>query len=157
MRLNWLILGFGTLAVGAAGCGQAGPAVERNDLAAMRVERIVAKGHQLDVWVAETDAQRKFGLMRFSADEVSADRGMLFVFPDVKVRGFWMKNTLIPLDIAFIRSDGVVINTHTMPAGTLRQFTSDAPARYALELSAGRLAEMALGKGDRIELPASVK
>ena len=76
---------------------------------------------------------------------------MLFVFPEEAYRSFWMKNTLIPLDILFLDSHGVVVDVQTMtpqigaPDSELARYQSAAPARYALEMNAG----LALGARHR--------
>jgi len=133
-----------------------GDAVERNDLASLRTDKIIIEGHTFHVWLAETPEQHRLGLMNVSQDELPDDWGMLFVFSDDRVRNFWMCNTLIPLDIAYINRQGQVVKTHTMPALTLQSFSSEQPARYALEINAGLCAELGIDEGDVVTLPASV-
>lgn len=99
-------------------------------------------------WVetARNDQEWTQGLM--NRRELAADQGMLFVFPNAEVRTFWMKNTLIPLDILFLDQNKKVINivNHANPcvdtsgANCLR-YTSTLPAQYVLELKAGQSIE----------------
>ena len=133
-----------------------GGAVERNDLASMRADKVVVEGHTFHVWLAETPEQHQLGLMNVTQDELPDDWGMLFVFSDDRVRYFWMRNTLIPLDIAYINRQGQVVKTHTMPALTLQSFSSEQPARYALEINAELCAELGIDEGDVVTLPESV-
>jgi uncharacterized membrane protein (UPF0127 family) len=133
-----------------------GGAVERNDLASMRTDKIAAEGHTFQVWLAETAEQHRLGLMNVTQDELPDDWGMLFVFSDDRVRYFWMRNTLIPLDIAYIDRHGRVVKTHTMPPLTLQNFSSEQPARYALEINAGLCTELGIDEGDTVMLPDSV-
>ena len=88
-----------------------------------------------------------------------ADYGMLFVFPDERPRRFWMRNTLIPLDLLFIRADGTLdsMSENAQPLDE-RGEPSDGPARYVLELNAGEAARLGLEPGVRVEflnLPAA--
>lgn len=98
-------------------------------------------GHQVfNVEIADTNKERQKGLMW--RQEMPQDRGMLFVFSRAERHSFWMKNTLIPLDIIWISADKKVVDVHTLqpcPAETLRcpgTFPS-APAQYVLEVNAG--------------------
>ena len=80
------------------------------------------------------------------------DWGMLFVFPGDRPRSFWMRNTLISLDMVFIRGDGVIdsFQENTEPL-TETPRPSEGPARYVLELNAGDVARLGLSAGDRVE------
>jgi len=145
--------------LGSGGCDptdSVGGTVERNDLAAMRTDKIMIEGHTFNVWLAETPEQQRLGLMNVTQDELPDDWGMLFVFTDDRVRHFWMRNTLIPLDIAYINHQAEVVKTHTMPPLTLQSFSSEQPARYALEINAGLCAELGIDEGDTVTLPESV-
>lgn len=81
-----------------------------------------------------------------------ATHGMLFVFPDAQPRTFWMKNTLIPLDMLFFDSNRklVAIQANAAPchADPCALYPSGAPARYVLELNAGTAAKLGLHVGD---------
>ena len=104
-----------------------------------------------EIWVevANTEATRSSGLMfRQSMDW---NNGMLFVFPDSAQRYFWMKNTVIPLSIAFMDEKGVILNVLEMPPQTTQTFPSNGPARFALEMNAGWFSKEGVKAGDRVE------
>jgi hypothetical protein len=105
--------------------------------------------------VADTDTKREIGLM--FRDSMPEDHGMIFVFEDEAFRGFWMKNTRIPLDIVYVAADKQVASIHTMKPFDLRKVTSAGPAMYAIELNAGTASKIGLKPGDLLEIPAEVK
>ena len=85
--------------------------------------------------IAATDATRTTGLMnRFS---LQPDHGMLFVFKAPQPQAFWMKNTYVPLSIAFIGADGRILNIEDMAPQTESTHPSRGPALYALEMKKG--------------------
>jgi uncharacterized membrane protein (UPF0127 family) len=133
----------------------------RNDLATMDTTQITINGHKFQVWIARTPRQQELGLMQVAADEMNAlpdqtERGMLFVFPEEQRRQFWMKDTIIPLDIAFMRSDGQIVKVHTMAPLETRLYPSVMPALMALEVNAGVLHKLGIAEGDKVEIPESV-
>ena len=105
--------------------------------------------------VADTDPLRVKGLM--FRTEMPEDHGMIFVFPDEDDRGFWMKNTLIPLDIVYLDADGRVVSVKSMVPRDLNPVPSDGPAMYAIELNAGVAAKTGVKAGDVISLPPGLK
>ncbi len=99
--------------------------------------------------VAATPEQRSVGLMyRFS---LKPDHGMIFVFERPEPQAFWMKNTFIPLSIAFIGSDGRIVNIADMAPQNESRHWSAGPAQYALEMRKGWFAEHGIGSGDRVD------
>ena len=80
---------------------------------------------------------------------------MLFIFQEEAYRSFWMKNTLIPLDILFLDSNGIVVDVQTMtpqigaPDSELTVYRSASPARYAIEMNAGLAQELGIGPGEQ--------
>ena len=109
-------------------------------------------GRPVRVELALDDAAREHGLMYRT--ELADDAGMLFIFPDEAPRTFWMKNTLIPLDITFLTTDGTLINVgHGTPGVEVPGVFSDAPARMVLELRAGWSADHGFKPGDRVQVP----
>ena len=105
--------------------------------------------------VADDDDEQQMGLM--FRDSMPADRGMIFMFDDVEVRGFWMKNTRIPLDIIYAAPDGTIVAIKSMEAFDLRTTSSDQPAQYAIELNKGVAATCGIKKGDKLTIPARPK
>lgn len=112
------------------------------------VVQLTIDGNKLLVEVANTESTRMSGLMFRS--EMGSDNGMLFVFSDDKSRAFWMKNTLIPLSIAFMNEKGVIENTLEMPPQTEQTFMSAGPAKYALEMNAGWYTKHGIKPGDMV-------
>ncbi|MEO8507140.1 MAG: DUF192 domain-containing protein [Betaproteobacteria bacterium] len=101
--------------------------------------------HKLIAEVAVSPEQRALGLMnRFS---LRPDHGMLFVFERVEPLAFWMKNTFIPLSIAFIAPDGRIVNIEDMKPQTEDSHWSKGPALYALEMRKGWFLEKGIGPG----------
>ena len=107
------------------------------------------KTHSFIVEVAETSQQQAKGMM--FRTELADDRGMLFPFTEVRMASFWMKNTVIPLDIIFIRSDGVIENIaeNAEPYSTI-PVESTAPVTAVLELRGGLAAEIGIAAGDKV-------
>jgi uncharacterized membrane protein (UPF0127 family) len=102
------------------------------------------------VEIATTPSQLSRGLS--NRKELCQNCGMLFVFPTPQILQFWMKDTLIPLDMIFIDKDKKIINIITASVGDLSLKNSLAPALYCLELNGGRALELNLKNGDSIEL-----
>lgn len=99
--------------------------------------------------VAATIPTRTTGLMnRFS---LRPDHGMLFVFDSPQPQAFWMRNTYIPLSIAFIGADGRILNIEDMAPRSDNTHPSRGPALYALEMKKGWFAERGIRAGDRVE------
>jgi hypothetical protein len=103
----------------------------------------------LDIEIADTDSSRNRGLMeRPSLPEKS---GMLFVFPQASMQGFYMANTLMSLDFFFIGEDSVVVNTvKYAPPLSLDTIPSTGPALWVLEVPAGFIDTHGLVAGDRV-------
>lgn len=104
--------------------------------------------HRLIVEIASQADARAQGLMW--RKELADNRGMLFVFPDRQIHCFWMKNTLVPLSIAFLRDDGTIVNIEDMQP---RQEASHCPkerVRLALEVNQGWFAKRHIKAGQTI-------
>jgi uncharacterized membrane protein (UPF0127 family) len=101
------------------------------------------------VELARTDAERAKGLM--NRRELAPDAGMLFLFDETAEHPFWMKNTLIPLDMIFIGEDGRVtgIVPRAVP-GDLRARSAGGPSRYVLEVNGGWAESHGVAPGDRV-------
>ncbi len=98
--------------------------------------------------VAADDASRSRGLM--FRDQLPPDHGMLFVFQEAWQYCFWMKNTPLPLTIAFIDARGEIINLADMQPHSLDSHCALGPARYALEMEQGWFARHQLRPGTRV-------
>ena len=100
---------------------------------------------RLQVEIANTPDLREVGLMNRSA--LGADAGMLFVFPSDTNAAFWMKDTLIPLSIAFLRADGTIVHIEDMQPQTETNHYSTEPYRYAIEANQGWFAARGVVEG----------
>ncbi|MFM0496036.1 DUF192 domain-containing protein [Paraburkholderia caledonica] len=108
----------------------------------------------IDAAVAANDADREQGLMYRT--NLAPNEGMLFVFNENAVHCFWMKNTLIPLSIAFIRADGTVTDIDEMRAETTNNHCPKNNGVYALEMSKGWFTSKGIKPGMKIQgLPAA--
>ena len=108
-----------------------------------------ARSHVFTVEVARTPAQQERGLMYRRA--LGPDEGMLFPFDPPRPASFWMRNTLIPLDMIFIRPDGTIarIAANTVPMSEEQVGVND-PVTAVLEIRGGRAAELGITTADRI-------
>jgi len=106
---------------------------------------------ELEVEIADDDRERQRGLMERT--ELAENAGMLFVFEQEQQLSFWMKNTLIPLSVAYIDSDGRIIDIQDMEPLDTTSHPSAEPARYALEVNQGFYEERGIEVGDTAELP----
>lgn len=115
-------------------------------------------GHRFSTEFATDDASREHGLMMRT--ELAADHSMLFVFPDTQPRWFWMKNTLIPLDILYFDADRKLVSMQLdvppCKADPCPSYPSDAPARYVLELPAGTARRIGAQAGDELTVEGTI-
>ena len=98
--------------------------------------------------VAQTPDQRAIGLMNRSTMGVSD--GMLFAFEAGATQCFWMKNTLLPLSIAFIGDDGAIVNIIDMKPQSLESHCSTKPVRFALEMNQGWFTKRGIKAGTKL-------
>ncbi len=103
----------------------------------------------IDAAVAANDADREQGLMYRT--QLAPNEGMLFVFGENAVHCFWMKNTLIPLSIAFIRADGTITDIDEMQAETTNNHCPRNNGVYALEMSKGWFSSKGITPGTKIQ------
>lgn len=106
-------------------------------------------GVPVRVEIAEDPDRRRQGLMH--RDSLPADRGMLFVYPEEQTLSFWMRNTRIPLDIAYIDQRGYIVDIQQMEPGTDHLYESSSPAMYALEVNRGWFEKHGIQEGDRVQ------
>jgi uncharacterized membrane protein (UPF0127 family) len=105
----------------------------------------------LKVEVADNDEFRTSGLM--NRKKLRADSGMLFIFPNEVFLQFWMKDTYIPLDIAFISKRGIINEFYAMkPLDISTRYQSTLPAQYALEVNRGWFEKKCINRGSRLIL-----
>ena len=130
------------LALSAAGMGQG---LAQGSLPVLELS---AGMYRIEAEVAANDQHRQVGLM--NRKTMPAQRGMLFVFPQERTHCMWMRNTLIPLSVAFIDADGYIINIENMQPQTEDNHCARKPARYALEMNLGWFAQRGIKPGTRL-------
>ncbi|WP_349744877.1 DUF192 domain-containing protein [Roseateles cavernae] len=113
------------------------------------VTPLTAGMHLIQAEVAQTQEQRAIGLMHRPSMPTNA--GMLFVFEEAGVQCFWMKNTLLPLSIAFVADDGSIVNIAEMQAMSEASHCSARPVRYALEMNQGWFAKRGIKAGAKLK------
>lgn len=136
-----------------AACAGAGTPRDANGRPLEPLTVTTATGeHRFMVEIADDDASRQRGLME--REPLPDDRGMLFQFPDVAERGFWMRNTPSSLDIIYIDPRGRIVSIakHTTPYSE-ELIPSNGPASGVLELRAGRADEIGAKAGDVVRHP----
>jgi hypothetical protein len=109
------------------------------------------KGEQFIIEVARTEAERNQGLM--NRKSLAPNRGMIFVYDRDTKMSFWMKNTTIPLSIAFISKDGTIREIHDMKPLSEDSVESARSVRYALEVNQGTFERLGIEPGYTVDLP----
>ena len=139
LRLRrFLLLLAAMLAVSSLAWADSGP----------RMATVKVCTHALRVEVVSTDADRAKGLMHRTS--LGANDGMLFVFDEPAYHSMWMKNTLIPLSVAFIDAQGLILNILDMEPHTETPNMSAGPSIYAIETNKGWFAGKNVKAGDRV-------
>ncbi len=110
--------------------------------------RLTAGIYVINAELAATPLQREIGLM--NRPSMEASDGMLFVFEQPGQQCFWMKNTLIPLSVAFLADDGSVVNIDEMQPLTLDGHCSAKPVRFVLEMNKGWFAKRGIKPGSKL-------
>lgn len=105
--------------------------------------------HVIKTELAITGEQQATGMM--FRKTMGTNEGMLFVNDDAGVRCFWMRNTLLPLSIAFIADDGTIVNVADMDAQSDKSHCSAKPVRYALEMNRGWFAKRGIAAGAKLQ------
>ena len=131
------LLSLGAAAATAQGVPQDLPAIT-----------LQAGMHNVSAAVAQTPDQRQTGLMY--RREMPQLEGMLFIFEQPTQQCFWMKNTLLPLSIAFLADDGSVVNIADMKPQSLDSHCSSRPVRFVLEMNQGWFAKRGIQPGFKI-------
>ena len=145
-------LGLGVLLLlgGYAGAQTGGERVSPQALLPMT--EITAGMHVIRAEVADTGERRMKGLMM--RERLGPNEGMLFVFEYKAGHCFWMKNTLIPLTIAFVEDDGTIVNLADMSPKSEQSHCPTRPIRYALEMERGWFSKRGLAAGSRLSHPS---
>lgn len=107
--------------------------------------------HRFTVDVAATPGQQETGLM--FVKHLAPDRGMIFPYEPPQEVSFWMHNTLIPLDMVFIRADGTIARIANAKALDETPVPSGEPVAVVLEIAGGRAAELGIAPGDKVDWP----
>lgn len=138
--------------IGLLGCAllMAAPACSTGE-AGLPLVRMRVDGHRLKAEVARSAAEQGRGLMyrRKMAENV----GMLFVYESEERLSFWMKNTFLPLSIAFIDDDGTIVHIENMQPQTTATHRSPKAVRYALEMNQGWFEQRGIAVGAKFETP----
>ncbi len=150
-----LVAGCGAEEEGEApeGAPSATTAAEPETAETATLNIITSRGEKVEVEVeiATNDAERARGLMERT--ELAENAGMLFVYEEERQLSFWMKNTLIPLSVAYADSQGRIVDIQDMQPLDETPHPSAEPARYALEVNQGFFEEQGIRVGDRLVLP----
>jgi uncharacterized membrane protein (UPF0127 family) len=116
--------------------------------AELPVVELSAGMHRIRAELADTFADRMRGLMY--REKLAQNSGMLFVFDGAEVQCMWMKNTRVPLSVAFLDEAATIINIEDMQPQTESSHCSKRPARYALEMERGWFAERGIRPGAKL-------
>ena len=115
---------------------------------AMPVLELTAGFHRIEAEVAANDQNRQVGLMNRKA--MPPQHGMLFVFNHENTHCMWMRNTLLPLSVAFMDAGGTIINIEDMQPQTEENHCARRPARFALEMNLGWFAQRGIKPGMKL-------
>jgi len=142
MIRHLIALGLSALTFAVAAGAQTGPQPK------LQATTLSAGMHVIQAEVALTDEQRQTGLML--RREMAQHEGMLFVFDEPAVHCFWMKNTLLPLSIAFVADDGSIVGIADMQPLSEKSNCPPVPVRFALEMNQGWFAKRGIKPGFRL-------
>ncbi len=124
----------------------------------MKVDLKIDEKHSLKVWVMDEEAKRQEGMMFLKDSDFTEKQGMIFVFKNDEPLRFWMKNTYVPLDIAYISANGSINTIYTMKAfDTYTDYSSKKDSKYALEVKSGLFSKLGVKEGMKVSIPSEVK
>lgn len=129
--------------------GHAGPGEAQDAAQTLPTLTLNAGIHNITAELAQTDEQRATGLM--FRETMQPNHGMLFAFDRAGQQCFWMKNTLLPLDIAFVADDGTIVNVDRMKPRSLDAHCSARPVRFVLEMNEGWFAKRGITAGMKLK------
>jgi uncharacterized membrane protein (UPF0127 family) len=127
-------------------------------------EQIEIAGERFKLEVSADDQSREKGLS--GRNEIAADGGMVFIFPDTAMRSFWMPECVIDIDIVFLDENGLIVSAYEMKAerpqrrfesraeyeARLKRYSSRKPAQFAIELKAGSIKRLKLKPGQKLDI-----
>lgn len=152
------------LALACAACGGGGGdggagSTDGANLDGFATTRLSVGDAAFETWLADSDAQQRQGFMFATEEQLAplADgtpRGMLFSFASDRRLSFFMRDTAVPLDLAYATSEGRIVEVHALVPFDQTSVVAQQPVRYAFEARAGTFARYGIGVGDRITLPA---
>jgi uncharacterized protein len=116
--------------------------------------QLTLREHTLQAYVARSHEERAMGLMHRT--EMPEDEGMLFMCDHSAVQKFWMKDTPLPLSIAFVDEDGTILKIADLAPHDLQSESSEHPVRFVLEVNQGWFAERGIAPGTRVQGPVFV-
>lgn len=154
---SFALLGFGY----QTAIGQVTNPYRIHQLRSLKVAKLTVAHHDINAWVMDSDAKNQEGMMFLTDKEVKSDQGMIFLFPGVQPadmrHGFWMHNTLIPLDIIYISSTKKVVS---IAEGKVQDDTTlppKGPYLYVLELKQGTAKKLGIKPGTKFDIPSTLK
>jgi len=113
---------------------------------------------ELTVWVMDSNLKRAEGMMFLKDSDFTEKQGMIFVFTAAQELRFWMRNTLVPLDIAYVDERGKILSTYTMKAlDEETDYSSLGRSKYAIEVKAGLFKKLKIMPGDMVQIPSTIK
>lgn len=127
-------------------------------LSELKKAKIKVGEHVLEVWVVDTELKRQEGMMFLRSGDFTEKQGFLFVFAYEQPLRFWMKNTLVDLDIAYIGANKAINSIYTMKSlDTITDYSSRRASMYALEVKDGWFARNKVPVGTKVEIPKDIK
>ena len=134
------------------GGGSPEPALERSEAGLEQVRLSIKSSngtHRFIAEVARTPEEQQRGMM--FRESIAPDRAMIFPYDPPQDTSFWMENTLIPLDMIFIRADGTIARIVTAEPLSQKLVPSGEPVAAVLEIAGGRSAQLGIKEGDKVE------
>lgn len=114
--------------------------------------------HKFSLWVMDTYGKRQEGMMFVENSDFKDNEGMIFIFKEPEYQKFWMRNTLVPLDIAYVSPSRRIINTYTMKAfDETTDYSSFGVSDVVIELRAGTFKKLNIGRSSKVTLPKDLK